>query len=189
VAAAGVACLPTLRGTGRWFAILLGLGSAYLVWRYEIPALQVAQAASSGGLVLAFLLLVEVLGVAVRGGGYDAALTAVLGRFTNSAAGIRRVAGAGGFLLSLAGLFMGAVPAAFFALGGEPGKRGLPLALSATRGFAAAVLINPISPLVVLALAASNASLGHFLLCAVPVACLMMALDWLPRSTDRDGSC
>jgi hypothetical protein len=164
-------------GGGRWFAVALAAGSAALALSARIPLGDVLAAATNGGQVLGFLLLVEVLGLALQTGRYDEGLTGLLARGAPGAASRLRAARIGSFALSLCGMFMGAVPAAFYALGGRPGRADLPLAIAATRGFGASVLVNPVSPLVLLALAASGASLFPYLVSALPVAMLLLALD------------
>ncbi|MHB8765050.1 MAG: hypothetical protein ACYDA8_12045 [Deferrisomatales bacterium] len=180
LAAAGL-CFGGLTRGGRWFAGALALGSGALAFSASVPLADLFSAATNGGQVLGFLLLVEVLGVALQAGRYDEGLTGLLARGAPSAASRRRAASVGSFLLSLAGLFMGAVPAAFYALGGRPGRADLPLAIAATRGFGASVLVNPVSPLVLLALTASGSHLLPYLASALPVAALLLALDWYPR--------
>ncbi|HSH70857.1 MAG TPA: hypothetical protein VK997_13120 [Deferrisomatales bacterium] len=173
--------LGRITGGGRWFAWALAAGSAALALATQIRLADVLAAATNGGQVLGFLLLVEVLGVALQTGRYDAGLTGLLARGTPGGASRLRAASIGCFVLNLCGLFMGAVPAAFYALGGKPGRADLPLAIAATRGFGASALINPVSPLVLLALAGSHASLSAYLASAVPVAMLLLVLDGVLR--------
>ena len=142
--------LAKTTGGGRWFAVALAAGSAALALTAQIPLAIVLAAATNGGQVLGFLLLVEVLGVALQTGRYDEGLTGLLARGAPGGASRVRAARIGSFVLSLSGMFMGAVPAAFYALGGKPGRADLPLAIAATRGFGASVLINPVSPLALL---------------------------------------
>lgn len=182
-----------LQGLGRWFSVSFAAGSAALSVAYRIPLSDVLVAATNGGQVLAFLLLVEVLGAAVEAGRYDRVLTGLLARGTPSVGSLRRAVSAGSFVLNLAGMFMGSVPAAFYALGGKPRREDLPLAVAASRGFGASSLINPASPLVVLAMAGSGAHLLPYLASALPVAAFMLLLDWLAgagpdRSSAEDPS-
>jgi hypothetical protein len=166
------------KGAGRWFAAIFAGGNAALALGYGIPVAQILAAATTGGQVLGLLLLVEVLGAAVEGGRYDAVLTGLLIRGKHSKATLRRAVSVGSCLLNLGGMFMGSVPAAFFALGGKPGRDDLPLAVAASRGFAASNLINPTSPLLVLAIAGSGAPLLPYLAYAFPLSALLLLLDW-----------
>ena len=176
--------LAKTTGGGRWFAVALAAGSAALALTAQIPLAIVLAAATNGGQVLGFLLLVEVLGVALQTGRYDEGLTGLLARGAPGGASRVRAARIGSFVLSLSGMFMGAVPAAFYALGGKPGRADLPLAIAATRGFGASVLINPVSPLALLALAGSGAPLLPYLASALPVAALLLVLGGVPRGRD-----
>lgn len=176
--ASAAVCVPLADAFARGFFVLLGTVSLALVLALRLPWSVAWSGAVTGGTVLVFLLLVEFLGAAIQVGGYDRALTALLARRARSGSSARRAAWIGAFILASAGMFMASVPAVYYALGLGGDERRLPLVVGATRGFAAAVLVNPLSPLVVIALSASGAPFGGYLVHALPVFALMLAVEW-----------
>lgn len=162
----------------RWFSLVLTAVSLLLLGLLGVPWPAALDGAVSGGTVLVFLLLVEVLGGAIATGGYDKALTAMLTGSGRSGRAMRRIAWGAAFVLAAAGTFMAAVPAVYYALGAGAGHRRIAMAISATRGFAGALLINPISPLVVMAIEVSGAPLREYLRYALPVLAGMVVAEW-----------
>lgn len=176
--ASAALCVPLADTFARRFFVVLGTASVALVLARRLPWSVAWSGAVTGGTVLVFLLLVEFLGAAIQVGGYDRALTALLARRARSGSSARRAAWIGAFTLASIGMFMASVPAVYYALGLGGDERRLPLVVGATRGFAAAVLVNPLSPLVVIALSISGAPFGRYLLYALPVFVLMLAVEW-----------
>lgn len=181
--AAALVCLPASGAFTRWFVAVAGGVSIALAVMVPVPPSDVLAGAASAGPILSVLILVELLGAAIRTGRYDTALTAMLLRYARTAGSMRKVAGFGAFMLALTGMFVASIPTIYYSFAQRAGG-GLSLALSASRGFAAAAVLSPLAPVVVLAVAASGTSLASYMLYAAPVSLMLFALDWLPRRGD-----
>lgn len=182
--AAMLYCLPAGSAFTRWFVGVAGGASVALIILVPVPLADLLAGAASAGPILALLILVEVLAAGIRAGGYDIALTAILLPYARTAGSMRRVAGIGGFVLAGSGMFVASVPTIYYAFSRQTGPGGLSLALSISRGFAAAAVLSPLAPVVVMAVAASGTPLASYMLYAAPVSVILFALDWLPRRGD-----
>lgn len=180
---ATLVCLPASDAFTRWFVAVAGGVAIALALMVPVPLSDVLAGAASAGPILSLLILVEVLGAAIRTGRYDTALTAMLMRYARTAGSMRKVAGIGAFMLTLNGMFVASIPTIYYSFAQRAGG-GISLALSASRGFAAAAVLSPLAPGVVLAVAASGTSLTSYMLYAAPVSLMLFALDWLPRRGD-----
>ena len=173
--------IPYTRGVNRWVSLALIAGCLLIIMLYPSNLDELVSSAVSGGPVLVFLALIEVLGAAINHGGFSQILTSVAVRYAHSPASVRRMAGLSALVLNFLGMFQASVPAVYYALTGNNKALQLPIALSSSRGFGAGLMANPFSPIVIMALYASGSSFSQYLLYALPVAALLLMLDWLPR--------
>lgn len=185
LALATVLTMPRIHGAAAWYILFLFIVSVVLLIVNESAVGVLARGMVNGGQVLVFMFLAEVVGVALRAGKFDVRLTRGVARLLPGRTGLSRAATLGSFVLGLGGMFAAALQTTYYAIAERNPGNELLVATGSARGFSASALINPISPVVVLAIAASSISLPSYLLVAAPVCGLMLILSLLPH---RAGS-